>query len=51
MIDLWINLHQGIKLVPQKLVFSTARFQSEKKLPFAKNNYKDSLTEKKRRKQ
>ena len=33
-IDLWINWYRGKKPIPQKSVFSTACFQSEKKLPY-----------------
>ena len=32
-LDLWINRYQSKKPTPSKSVFSTARFQSEKKLP------------------
>ena len=31
---MWINWYQSKKPIPQKLVFSTTRFQSEKKLPY-----------------
>ena len=34
-IDLWINWYRGKKPIPQKSVFSTARFQSKKTLPYS----------------
>ena len=36
-LDLWINLYQSKKHIPQKSVFSTACFKCEKKLPYGKN--------------
>ena len=32
-LDLWINLYQTNKPIPQKSFFSVARFQSKKKFP------------------
>ena len=34
LLNLWINWYQSKKPIPKKSVFSTARFQGEKKLPY-----------------
>ena len=33
-LDVWISFYQSKKPIPQKSIFSTARFQSEKNLPY-----------------